>query len=401
MGEALGIKWVLNCNVNKEEKSNLDSLSEVKAREVSNYHKSFPMYRETPLIGLKNLAQKLNLNQIYVKDESKRFGLNAFKVLGGSYASAVYLAAKLSLDESKISFDLLKNEDLKKKAGDMVFVTATDGNHGRGIAWTAKQLGYKSVIFMPKGSSSHRVDNIRSEGAEVIVLDCNYDDAVRHAKQYAMDNNGVLMHYTALEGYEDIPLWIMQGYITIAYEVVSQLNEIRDKPTHIVLQAGVGSFAAAMLGFFVNKYGKDDLKIIIVEPENADCIYKSAVINDGEPHIVEGSLETIMAGLSCGEPNPIAWPILRDYADCFASCPDSISANGMSILANPVGDDERIVSGESGAPGIGLISLLMEKDELRELKESIQLDNNSRVLIISTEGDTDPDSHRRIIRGEV
>lgn len=397
MGEGLGIKWVFGDNVNKEEKSNLEFLNEVKAREVSRYHESFPMYKETPLIALKNLAHKFNLGQIYVKDESKRFNLNAFKVLGGSYAAAAYLADKLSLDMSNISFDILKNEGLKRKAGEMVFITATDGNHGRGIAWTAKQLGYKSVIFMPKGSSYHRINNIKAEGGEVIVLDCNYDDAVRHAKQYAMDNNGVLMQDTALEGYEDIPLWIMQGYITIAHEVVSQLNEIQDKPTHLFLQAGVGSFAAAMLGFFVNKYGKDELNTIIIEPENANCIYKSAVINDGKPHIVEGSLETIMAGLSCGEPNPIAWPILRDHADCFVSSPDYIAARGMSILANPINGDERIVSGESGAPGIGLISLLMEKDELKDLKEALKLDNNSRVLIISTEGDTDPDSYRRIL----
>lgn len=401
MGEALGIKWAFSDNTNKEEKSNLGFLNEAKAREVIYYHGSFPMYKETPLIGLKNLAQKLNLNQIYVKDESKRFGLNAFKVVGGSYASAVYLASKLSLDITNLSFDLLKNEDLKKKAGDMVFVTATDGNHGRGIAWTAKQLGYKSVIFMPKGSSIHRIDNIRAEGAEVIVLDCNYDDAVRYAKQYAMDNNGVLIQDTALEGYEDIPLWIMLGYMTIAYEIVSQLNVIKDKPTHLILQAGVGSFAAAMLGFFINKYGKDGLKTIIIEPENADCIYKSAVINDGKPHVVEGNLETIMAGLSCGEPNPIAWPILRDYANCFVSGPDYIAVRGMRILANPLGNDERIISGESGAPGIGLISLLMEKDELKDLKEALQLDDKSRVLIISTEGDTDPDSYRNILWGEI
>ncbi len=401
MGEALGIKWAFSDNTNKEEKSNLGFLNEAKAREVIYYHGSFPMYKETPLIGLKNLAQKLNLNQIYVKDESKRFGLNAFKVVGGSYASAVYLASKLSLDITNLSFDLLKNEDLKKKAGDMVFVTATDGNHGRGIAWTAKQLGYKSVIFMPKGSSIHRIDNIRAEGAEVIVLDCNYDDAVRYAKQYAMDNNGILMQDTALEGYEDIPLWIMLGYMTIAYEIVSQLNVIKDKPTHLILQAGVGSFAAAMLGFFINKYGKDGLKTIIIEPENADCIYKSAVINDGKPHVVEGNLETIMAGLSCGEPNPIAWPILRDYANCFVSGPDYIAVRGMRILANPLGNDERIISGESGAPGIGLISLLMEKDELKDLKEALQLDDKSRVLIISTEGDTDPDSYRNILWGEI
>ena len=279
----------------------------------------------------------------------------------------------------------------------MIFVTATDGNHGRGIAWTARQLGYKSVIFMPKGSSPSRVNNIKAEGAEVIVLDCNYDDAVRYAKQYAIDNNGVLMQDTALEGYEEIPLWIMQGYLSIGHEIITQLSKSHDKITHLFLQAGVGSFTAAILGYFINIYGGDNFKSIIIEPESASCIYKSALINDGKPHAVEGDLKTIMAGLACGEPNPIAWPILRDYADCFVSCPDYVAARGMRILANPLGDDGRIVSGESGAPGLGLVSLIMEKDELKDLRDTLELNENSKVMIISTEGDTDPDNYRRIL----
>jgi diaminopropionate ammonia-lyase len=397
MREAIGIKWVFNGNKKEKEKSNLDFLNEAKAREVRRYHESFPMYQETPLIDLKNLAKKLGLNKVYVKDESKRFGLNAFKVLGGSYASAAYLSDKFSLDINNINFDLLKSEDLKNKAGDIIFVTATDGNHGRGIAWTARQLGYKSVIFMPKGSSASRVNNIKAEGAEVIVLDCNYDDAVRHAKQYAIDNNGVLMQDTALEGYEEIPLWIMQGYLSIGHEIITHISESHDKITHLFLQAGVGSFTAAILGYFINIYGRDNFKSIIIEPENASCIYKSALINDGKPHAVEGDLKTIMAGLACGEPNPIAWPILRDYADCFVSCPDYVASRGMRILANPLGDDEKIVSGESGAPGLGLISLIMEKDELKDLRQALELDENSKAMIISTEGDTDPDNYRRIL----
>lgn len=395
MGEVLGVKWIFNA-YHTEEKSNIDHLNESKAKEVRQYHKSFPMYKETPLVALRDLASKLSLKNIYVKDESKRFGLNAFKVLGGSYASAAYLADKFSLDIKKMSYNLLKSNDLKDKETEMIFVTATDGNHGRGVAWTAKQLGYKSVVFMPKGSSLHRIENIKKEGAEVVVLDCNYDDAVRHAKKYAEDNNGVLMQDTALDDYRDIPIWIMQGYMTIACEIAEKLNETKVKPTHLILQAGVGSFAAAVLGYFKNKYGSN-IKTIIVEPENADCIYKSALANDGNPHVVLGDLETIMAGLSCGEPNPIAWPILRDYADLFVSCPDYIAKKGMIVMANPIGNDEKIISGESGAPGLGLIKMIMENDELKEIREKLQLNSNSNVIVISTEGDTDPVSYNKII----
>jgi len=393
MSEALGIKWVFN-NYYSKDKVNIDHLNESTAEKIIHYHKSFPMYKETPLVSLEGLADKLSLGSIYVKDESKRFGLNAFKVLGGSYATAVYLAERFGLELSNISYDLLKGDELRDEG--LIFVTATDGNHGRGIAWTAKQLGYKSLVFMPKGSSVHRIESIKNEGARVEVLDCNYDDAVRYAKKYAEDNKGILIQDTALDDYIDIPIRIMQGYITIAHEISMQLNKEEKKPTHLISQAGVGSFAASILGYFRNKYG-ESIKAIILEPENADCIFKSALINDGEPHIVKGDLETIMAGLSCGEPNPIAWPILRDYADLFVSCPDYVAEKGMVIMANPTESDERIISGESGAPGLGLLDMIMEEEKLKEIKENLGFNGNSNVIIISTEGDTDPDSYRKII----
>lgn len=393
MSEALDIKWVFN-NYYSKDKVNIDHLSESTADKIIYYHESFPMYKETPLVSLKGLADKLSIGNIYVKDESKRFGLNAFKVLGGSYATAVYLVERFGLELSNISYNLLKSDKLRDEG--LIFVTATDGNHGRGIAWTAKQLGYKSVVFMPKGSSVHRIESIRNEGAKVEVLDCNYDDAVRHAKKYAEENKGILIQDTALDDYIDIPIRIMQGYITIAHEISMQLKQLEKKPTHLILQAGVGSFAASMLGYFKNKYG-GNIKTVILEPENADCIFKSALINDGKSHIVKGDLETIMAGLSCGEPNPIAWPILRDYADLFVSCPDYVAEKGMVLMANPIGSDERIISGESGAPGLGLLDMIMEEEELKEIKEKLEFNGSSNVIIISTEGDTDPDSYRKTV----
>ncbi|MCK9217663.1 MAG: diaminopropionate ammonia-lyase [Firmicutes bacterium] len=393
MDEALGIKWVFN-NYYSKDKISIDHLNESTADKIIHYHKSFPIYKETPLVSLKSLADRLSIGNIYVKDESKRFDLNAFKVLGGSYAIAVYLAERFGLELSNISYNLLKGDKLKDE--ELIFVTATDGNHGRGIAWTARQLGYKSVVFMPKGSSVHRIESIRDEGAKVEVLDCNYDDAVRYAKKYAEENKGILVQDTALDNYIDIPIRIMQGYITIAHEISTQLNQEEKKPTHLILQAGVGSFAASMLGYFRNKYG-ENIKTLILEPKNADCIFKSALINDGKPHIVKGDLETIMAGLSCGEPNPIAWPILRDYGDLFVSCPDYVAEKGMVIMANPVGNDERIISGESGAPGLGLLKMIMEEEKLKKIKEKLEFNESSNVIIISTEGDTDPDSYKKII----
>ncbi len=393
MEKALDIKWTFN-NYSANTKSNIDHLSESKAKEIHNYHKSFPMYKETPLLSLNNLASELSLGNIFIKDESKRFGLNAFKVLGGSYAAAVYLAQKHSKDIEKISYHMLKSNEFKDR--NMTFVTATDGNHGRGIAWTARELGYKSLVFMPKGSSTHRIESIEKEGGKVIVLDSNYDDAVRYAQKYAEDKQALLMQDTSLEGYTDIPLWIMQGYMTIAHEIGIQLDKIKEKPSHIFLQAGVGSFAAAILGYFKNKLG-DDIKTIIVEPKNAAPFYKSAIINDGKPHAVSGDLKTIMAGLSCGEPNPIAWPTIRDYADLFFSCPDYIAEKGMRLMAKPLGADKRIVSGESGAPGLGLLDMIMRNEKLVEIKEKLQLNENSNIIIISTEGDTDPVSYKNIV----
>jgi diaminopropionate ammonia-lyase len=385
------IEWVFN-NYQAKERTALDHLNSAKAEEIIEFHRSFPMYEETPLVALKGLAEELSINNLYVKDESKRFGLNAFKVLGGSYASAVYLAEKYT--SGILGYDDLKKFDFEDDK--ILFVTATDGNHGRGIAWTAKQLGFEAVVFMPKGSSLHRIENIKREGARVEVLDCNYDDAVRYAKKYADENNGILMQDTAMDGYNDIPLWVMQGYMTIAHEIKVQLKGT--KPTHLILQAGVGSFAAAILGYFKNLYG-DDVKAIIMEPEKANCIYKSAMINDGEPHAVTGDLETIMAGLSCGEPNPIAWPILRDYGDLFVSCPDYIAEEGMKLLANPKGCDEKVVSGESGAPGLGLINSIMKSEGLNEIKQNLDIGMDSNVIVISTEGDTDPTSYNKIISG--
>ena len=237
-----------------DKKCSLDFLSRSVEENVRAYHRSFPVYKETPLACLKETAKALGVSSIYVKDESYRFGLNAFKVLGGSYAMGHYLADKLGIDMKEVTYEKLTSEETRKALGDITFVTATDGNHGRGVAWTANQLRQHSVVYMPEGSAEERLMNIRAEGAEASITDLNYDDAVRLANRNAEEKGWVMVQDTAWEGYEDIPRWIMQGYGTMGLEAYEQLPE---KPTHIFLQAGVGSLAGAITGLFSSLYGDE------------------------------------------------------------------------------------------------------------------------------------------------
>ena len=382
----------------KGEKFQLDILNKEVSDEVINFHKSFPMYTETPLRDMKNLAKELGIGGVYVKDESYRFGLNAFKVLGGSYAIGKYLANKLNKSISDLPYDRLGSNEVCKELGDMVFVTATDGNHGRGVAWTANQLKQKSVVYMPKGSAIERLENIRAEGAEASILDMNYDEAVRLANKMGEEKGWVMVQDTAWEGYVDIPTWIIQGYSTMGVEAYEQLKKLgEDKPTHIFLQAGVGSMAAAITGLFSSIYGEDRPIITIVEPNKADCLFRTAEANDGELRVVSGDMDTIMAGLACGEPCTIGWDILKDYADNFISCPDFIAAEGMRILGNPPRGDERVISGESGAATLGCVAEIMTNENLSWLREKLKLDDNSKVMFFSTEGDTDKANYKAIV----
>lgn len=375
-------------------KYNLDFMSLENAKNVRDFHASFPIYQETPLTELPQTAKEMGLGTIYIKDESYRFGLNAFKVLGGSYAIGNYLAKRLGRTISDLPFEKLVSEEVKKELGEITFVTATDGNHGRGVAWTANQLRQKSVVYMPKGSSSERLANIQAEGADASITDLNYDEAVRLAHSQAEQKGWVMVQDTAWEGYEDIPLWIMQGYGTMGYEAYMQL---REKPTHIFLQAGVGSLAGAVTGFFSAVYGEERPIITIVEPNKADCLYRTAEADDGKLHFVTGEMNTIMAGLACGEPCSIGWNVLRDYADFFISCPDYSAAQGMRILGNPAKGDAKVISGESGASAFGCVAEIMRDPRLTGLKETLKLDETSRVLFFSTEGDTDKDSYKSIV----
>jgi len=366
----------------------------VQAEGVKRYHQSFPTYNPTRLVRLDSLAETLGVGKIFVKDESSRFGLNAFKGLGGSYCIGKVLEEKAGLS-GELSYELLKTDEVQEKAEGITFVTATDGNHGRGIAWTARELGLKAVVYMPKGSARERLMNIRKLGAEAEITDLNYDDTVRFAAKCEQEKGWVLVQDTAWPGYETIPTWIMQGYTTLALEAAEQMKD--EVPTHIFLQAGVGAMSGALAAFFADYYQEKKPTIIIVEPNKADCIYRTAAANDGTLHIVEGDMDTIMAGLSCGEPCTVGWEMLRRYADYFVSMPDYVAAKGMRVLGNPAGTDERIVSGESGAAGAGFLAEVMMNESLGEMRREMGLNSDSKVLCISTEGDTDQANYRKIV----
>ena len=395
-----GLKWTIN-EVPKSDDEHLELMSEENVRKANEFHKSFPQYSVTPLQNLSSLAKYLGVKNIFCKDESYRFGLNAFKVLGGSYAMGRYIAKEVGRDISELPYNVLSSDKLREEFGQATFFTATDGNHGRGVAWAANRLGQKAVVRMPKGTTKTRFDNIAKEGAKVTIEEVNYDDCVRMAAAEAEATpHGVVVQDTAWEGYEEIPAWIMQGYGSMAGEAAEQLREVSvNRPTHVFVQAGVGSLAGAVVGYFTNLYPENPPKFVVMEAGAAACLYKGAVAGDGEPRIVGGDLQTIMAGLACGEPNIIGWDILRNHVSAFVSCPDWVAAKGMRMLAAPVKGDPKVISGESGAGGMGVISTIMEDDEYKELRDALELNRDSKVLMFSTEGDTDPDKYKKIVWG--
>lgn len=388
------LKWVIN-SMPKTEDRNLPLMSMEEVKKAKTFHESFPQYTRTPLAGLKELAGYLGVSDIYVKDESYRFGLNAFKVLGGSYAIARYIAKETGRDVSELPYSVLTSDKLREEFGTATFFSATDGNHGRGVAWAANQLRQNSVIIMPKGSTETRLKNIQKENAKAWISDVNYDECVRQAAKLASETeHGVVVQDTAWEGYEEIPAWIMEGYGTMAMEADEQIGE---RPTHIFVQAGVGSLAGAVVGYFANRYADNPPIMTVVEASAADCLYKGAAANDGDIRIVDGDMDTIMAGLACGEPNITSWDILKNHVRCFISAEDAAAARGMRILNAPLKGDTQVLSGESGAAAFGAFATIMMYPEYEELRKTLEINENSRILFFSTEGDTDPDRWKNII----
>ena len=331
------IQWAIN-QMPKSDDAHLGIMSLDNVSKARAFHKSFPQYSVTPLARLDGQAARLGLGNLCVKDESYRFGLNAFKVLGGSFAMANYIADETGKDVADCTYDYLTSDELASDFGQATFFTATDGNHGRGVAWAANKLGQKAVVHMPKGSTKPRFD------------------------------------------------------------AAEQLREMAiNRPTHVFVQAGVGSLAGAVVGYFTNLYPDNPPTFVVAECAPAACLYKGAAAGDGDPRIVDGDMPSIMAGLCCGEPNILGWDILRNHVTAFVSCPDWVTARGMRTLGAPEKGDPRVISGESGAVTTGLVETLMMDPEYAELKEAIGLDKTSSVLCFSTEGDTDPEQYRRIV----
>ncbi len=360
------------------------------------FHAQMPGYEMTPLKRLSNLALRLGLGSIWVKDESARMRLNAFKSLGGSFAIYRFICQKVG--RPNLSFAELMSDEVRASLGDITFTSATDGNHGKGLAWAARKLGFPCVIYVHKNTSQARIDAIAEFDAEVRVVDGNYDDAVRQCERDARANGWQVISDTSWPGYEEVPMAVMQGYTTLMAETQEQFAALGIiKPTHIFLQAGVGAFAAAVIAFYEKLFGADAPISVVVEPRMADCLYHSLRIGDGRPHSVSGDLDTIMAGLACGEPSPLAWQILWNCADFIITAPDYVAAKGMRMYGVPLKGDPVVISGESGAVTLGVLPFIMGNGGAAELRQQLQLDENSRVLLINTEGNTDPDYFRNVV----
>ena len=365
------------------------------AADVIRFHKSLPGYAPAPLAALQEQSAAFGIKGIYCKDESHRFGLNAFKGLGGSYAMFRILCEKLGLDYKTVDYRYFQKDEVRKQCAKIHFVTATDGNHGKGVSWAAKLFGCSATVFMPKGSVEARRVAIEEAGnATAEITEYNYDQAVEHSWNLARKNDWILIQDTAWNGYEQYPEWIIEGYLTLAAEAEEQLGNII--PTHVFLQAGVGAMAGGVLEFLLSCYRDKPPVMTIVEPTEAACIYHSAKSRDGRCHSIDGNPVTIMAGLNCGTPCRVTWPAIRDKATFFCACDDIITEEGMRAYANPIGSDKAIIAGESGAVTYGLLNRILQDNTLRNL---FRINADSVVLLINTEGDTDPEGYQRIVYG--
>ena len=365
----------------------------LEAKNAIRFHNSIPGYRETPLVSLQCAAAQYQVRSILVKDESFRFGLNAFKGLGGSYSMFRILCEKLALDETTSDYSTFLRDEIRKACGDVEFVTATDGNHGKGVSWAARLFGCKAHVFMPKGTVEARRRAIEEAGnATAEITELNYDQTVEYAASLAEQNGWILIQDTSREGYEKIPRWIIEGYLTMAEEITDQMNG--ENPTHIFLQAGVGAMAGGIESYFIDRCKDKEPLVTIVEPAAAACIYQSIRQGDGKAHSIAGNPQTIMAGLNCGTPCGVVWPVLRDCSFRFCACDDRITELGMRAYARPVGSDPAVVSGESGAVTYGLLLSILRSNALRT---QFKINQDSVILLISTEGNTDPDDYSRVV----
>ena len=349
-------------------------------------------YAETPLIALPTLAQSIGIDALWYKDEGPRFGLGSFKALGGAYAALRLLTRTLSSDNEGDLLDEIRDGKRTTDCGRLTLVSATDGNHGRSLAWGCRRFGARCRIYIHAEVSDGRADAMRELGAEVIRIDGDYDQSVAVARDEAAANGWYVVSDTAWPGYTQVPTEVMAGYGIMPIEAADQLAE---PPTHALVQGGVGGMAAAVASALVQRWGDAAPRIIVVEPDRAACLLASA--KAGRSTTVSVAEETIMAGLSCGEPSPLAWEVLAETADDFLAIPDSMVAPAMRLLARPQGDDPRIQAGESAVAGLAAL-IAARRDP--ELSGKLQLDATSRALVFGSEGVTDPEIYATIMADE-
>jgi diaminopropionate ammonia-lyase len=368
-------------------------------RDMLEFHGSLPGYEPTPLRQLPALAAKLGLGGIFVKDESQRFGIKAFKALGASYAMYRLLNRKWhALYGAPFTPATFLNGGALAKLGSFTFCAATDGNHGRAVAWTARMLGQKAVIYMPAGSVPARIASVRGEGAEVVLVEGTFDLCVERCAADAAKNGWQAISDTAYPGYRDIPGWIMLGYTTIFAELQGLLHgPMKTGVDLVILPAGVGGLAAAGAFFYSGHYGARRPRLACVEPLSSDCFLESVRHGKGEPLPTKGRQTSIMAGLNCGVPSPLAWPFVRDAFRFFLAVGDGWAEAAMRRYYHPLRGDPRIVSGESGSSGLAALLALTTSEKLADARARLGLGPASRVLLLNTEGDTDPENFRKIV----
>ncbi|MEZ5644620.1 MAG: diaminopropionate ammonia-lyase [Burkholderiaceae bacterium] len=351
----------------------------------------WPGYAATPLVSLPALAARLGLGALHYKDEGSRFGLKSFKALGGAYAVYRLLAQTVAAHTGgpPPGADELLSGRWRDLVQGVTVTCATDGNHGRSVAWGAQLFGCRCVIYIHATVSDGRRDAIARYGADVVRVAGNYDDSVRHADAQARANGWTVVSDTTYEGYRDIPIDVMHGYGVMSREIVTQSGD--DPPTHVLVQAGVGALAASVAATFWLAWGERRPRFIVVEPVQADCHLQSALA--GHPVAVTGDLDTAMAGLACGEVSPAAWEIVSAAANAFVAVEDRYALDAVRAFASSTGGDPAVVSGETGASGLAALLAAQDSPALRDL---LGLDGSSRVLLLGSEGDTDPEIYRQI-----
>ena len=345
----------------------LNSLSENEIDDAFSKISNWDGYSPTPLLKLNKLANELNLNKIYYKDESKRFDLKSFKALGGAYAV----------------------EKVSKGNKDIIVATATAGNHGRSVAWGAKRLGLKCKIFISEYVTDVRGKAMTDLGADVIKVKGNYENSLIECIKQSTQNNWQIVQDVAWKDYMIVPKYTMAGYTVMMKEIVDQIDQ--NKISHVILQAGVGGMAGAMIAG-IARYLKNIPITIVVEPDSAACVLES--IRSGKIEKIDIKRESLMGGMSCGEVSLVPWEILKNSVKFCISLPDDDIAKTMKLLGNAGFGNERIIAGENSAPGvIGLIASC-ENDKI---KKKFQLNKDSNVLLIGCEGDTDKEMYQKLI----